>query len=112
MPSLRLRVNAEMPNALVPDIPFVGRREFGEIVGFEVNIGGGGTDALPVDRISAIEALIVQTDKEVTVDLGEILLQPGGLIVVYNGSPAVSPPTVANAGETTAKVRGAAFGGD
>lgn len=111
MPSLRLQVDAQMIDALVPDIPFAARQEFVQVRGFEYpQDTGGGAIAIPTSTVTTIQALLLQTDKEVTVALGNITLQPGGLIVIFNAVPATSPPTVTNASGSTAKIRGAVFG--
>lgn len=111
MPALRLTVNAKVIDALVPDIPFTGRREFVEVQGFEyTQASGGGAAAIPTSAIGTIQALVLQADKAVTVALGNITLQPGGIVVIYNGTPATNPPTVNNASGSTAAIRGVAFG--
>jgi hypothetical protein len=108
---LTLKVNAEVVNALVPNFPFVGRREYAEIMGFEyAQATGGGAVAIPTASIASLQALLLQADQEVTVALGNIVLSPGGLILVFDGIPATNPPTVTNASGSTTLVRGVGFG--
>lgn len=111
MAILRVTTNAEVVNALVPNFPFVGRREFTEIIGFEYQqVTGGGAVAIPTSNIATLQALILQTDKAVTIAMGNIVLSPGGLILVFDGTPATSPPTVTNASGSTALIRGIGCG--
>lgn len=111
MAVLRLNLNAAVVNALVPDFPFVARREYVEVQGFEYEQAtGGGAVVIPTGNIAALSALLLQADKAVTVALGNITLSPGGLILVFDGTPATSPPTVTNASGSTAKIRGVGFG--
>lgn len=111
MPALNLTVNAKLVDALVPDVPFSGRREYVEGNGFEyTQATGGGPAVLPVPNLSSINALIIQTDKQVTVAMGSIVLNPGGIIVVFDGTPATTPPTIDNASGSTARIRGVALG--
>ena len=111
MAIFRLTANAEVINALVPNFPFVGRREYVEVQGFEYEQAtGGGAVAIPTSQIGTISALLLQPDKQVTVALGNIVLSPGGLILIFDGTPATNPPTVTNASGSTAKIRGVAFG--
>jgi hypothetical protein len=108
---LTLKVYADIVNALVPNFPFVGRREYAEIIGFEyAQSTGGGAVAIPTASIAAMQALFLQADQEITVALGNIVLSPGGLILVFDGAPATNPPTVTNASGATALVRGVGFG--
>jgi hypothetical protein len=110
VPVLRLNVNAKVINALVPDLPFVGRREFVKVHGSEEVIADSDTLALPIGSIDTPQAVLLQTDKEVTVTLGAITLEPGGIIVVYGGTPATVPPEVENNSGDTASVRYVVFG--
>jgi len=98
---------ARVFDALVPDLPLVGRREFDEMQAFDVEFDD--TTAIPTQQIEEIQALVLQVDAEAVVTMGTITLAPGGFIVVYNGTPATSPPTVNPT--TSAVVRGVAFGG-
>lgn len=100
-----------MEDSLMPDLPFSARREFAEIQGFGFQLAsGGGAQALPT-ALLATQALVLQSDRQVTVKLGDIVLNPGGIIVVYNGTVATDPPTVTNASGLTANIRGVALGG-
>jgi hypothetical protein len=104
-------VNAKLIDALVPDLPFVGRREFVKVHGFEDTQADGTTDvAIATANIDTPQALVIQADKAVTVKLGAITLEPGGIIVVYGGTPATNPPTVSNASGETATIRGVVLG--
>ena len=111
MPALRLTVNAKVIDALVPDLPFQGRREFVEIQGFEYTQADGTSDvAIPSSSIATPQALVIQADKAITVDLGEVELEAGGIIVIYSGTPSTNPPTVSNDSGDTAAIRGVVFG--
>lgn len=111
MPALRLSVNAKVINALVPDLPFVGRREFVEVQGFEVTQADGvANEPVPTASIDTPQALILQSDTAITVDLGAVALEAGGIIVIYGGTPSTNPPTVTNDSGDTAAIRGVVFG--
>ncbi len=103
-------MNAKVIDALVPDLPFVGRREFVKMHGSEETVADSDTLSLPIGSIATPQAVIVQADKEVTVNLGAITLAPGGIIAIYSGTPATVPPTVDNASGETATVRYVVFG--
>jgi hypothetical protein len=108
VPGLRLSIMARVLDALVPDLPFVGRREFAEMQAFEVEFSE--ETPIPTQQIEEHQAMVLQVDVASVVDMGTIALGPGGIIVVYNGVPTVSPPTVAP-DEGTVTVRGVVFGG-
>jgi len=111
MPSLRLRVDADVTDEFIPDFPFNARREFVETQGFDYQQPSDNTaTAIPTSKITTMQAMILQSDKLVTVAMGNITMNPGGLIVLYNCTPATNPPTVNNNSGSTAKVRGVAFG--
>lgn len=103
-------MNAKVIDALVPDLPFVGRREFVKVHGSEETVADGATLSLPIGSITTPQAVIVQSDKAVTVTLGAITLEPGGVIAIYSGTPATVPPTVDNNSGETAAIRYAVFG--
>ncbi len=111
MPIVRLSVETDLSDSLVPDLPLSIRREFAEVAGFEnAQASGGGAQAIPTSHIATPKVLVVQCDKTVTVVLGAITLSPGGFIVIVDGAPATNPPTVDNASGSTAKVRGVVLG--
>lgn len=111
MAVLRLAVNAEVVNVSIPEFPFVVRRDYGEAAGFEYDqADGSGPVAIPTSQIGTLKTLALTVDKAVTVSLGDIVLEPGGLVLIYGGVPATSPPTVDNASGDTAKIRGVALG--
>ena len=111
MPVLHLKIDPEVVDEPVPNLPFAVRREFVTMQSFDVQRAtGGGAVALPTTGITTLQALVLQSDKAVTVAMGNISLEAGGMIVVYGGTPATSPPTVTNASGSTATVRGIALG--
>jgi len=110
MPIVRLNVETDLPDSLVPDLPLSIRREFAEIAGFEKEQATGTTEAIPSSHIATPKVIIVQADKAVTVTTGTIALDAGGFIIIVGGTPATNPPTVNNASGSTAKVRGVVLG--
>lgn len=105
-----VRASLEAPESFVPNLPLSLRREFPEIDGFEVVVANGATDPLPSAHVATPRVVILQSDKAVTVTLGTIALQPGGFIIVCDGTPATNPPTVNNASGSAATIRGAVLG--
>jgi hypothetical protein len=106
----RIRATLDIEESIVPPLGLSLRREFAEVDAFEVQIADAATDPLPSAHITTPRAVIVQTDVEVTVTLGAITLQPGGYIIIADGTPATNPPTVNNASGGTATIRGAVLG--
>lgn len=111
MPIVRLIVETDFPDSLIQSLPFSVRREYSEIAGFEKEqVTGGGAIAIPTSHIGTPGVTVISSDTVVTVALGNITLSAGGFIIVVDGVPATNPPTVDNAGGSTAKIRGVVAG--
>ena len=122
MPTLKATVNLELDGVSIPGFPVVRRLEMPESQSFryeKVDDGNGSTFlAVPTAQIASIQALVVQTDQQLTfrfdgqTDAG-ILLNAGGLILVMDATidaSATTNITVNNNVQPTANITGIAAG--
>lgn len=119
MAFLQLRLNAEMADQLLPDLPYVRRREYDEVRAFAFDQAtGGGYQAAPITGLATIQLLILVPDKAITVrvngqtDAG-VPVGAGGLYVV--GETTIDNSSddavqIDNSSGSTVTVRGVAFG--
>lgn len=108
-----------MFDQLVPDLPFVRRREFDQLCAVAyTQASGGGYVAAPITNVTTIEALILSVDQPVTVRLAGqtdagTQVSAGGILVFFptsidnSGGDGVK---VNNASGSTVHVRGVALG--
>jgi len=122
MPTLKATVNLELDGVAIAGFPVVKRLEMDESQQFryeKVDDTDGTTFiAVPTGEIASIQALIVQTDQQLTfrfdgqTDAG-ILLNAGGLILVMDATidaSATTNITVNNNVQPTANITGLAAG--
>jgi hypothetical protein len=112
MPVIRAVVGLEVDGVPVPGFPLARRITVNEVQGFDYIKAVEGATALPLNQIgAAINALAVRPDAQVTIVLGQIKVNAGGLILVIDGDLGTgAQATVANASAGVAQVRGVGAG--
>jgi hypothetical protein len=119
MAFLNLRLSAEMLDQLVPDLPYVRRREYDEVRAFSFDQAtGGGYQSAPLTGLTTIQALILIPDKAVTVRVAGqatagAAIDAGGLYMLVGSSIDNSGGTgvqIDNSSGTTVNIRGLALG--
>lgn len=114
MPVLRLHVDADIKNLIMSALPYTRRLEFAQAVAFDYTQADGASFvAVPFAPITTIQALVLRSDKDVTVRLNGqtdagIPLNAGGILIVYDS--AMTGATVRNQSGDTASIDGAALG--
>ena len=122
MPSLKVSLNLELNGVSISGYPVVKRLELDESQSFryeKVDDTDGVTFVtLPIDQMTTIQALLVETDQQLTfrfdgqTDAG-ILLNAGGLILIMDATldaSATTNATVNNNVQPTANIKGIAAG--
>ena len=86
--------------------PLVRRLVVDDVQAFDYQKATGGGDiALPTNQIAALAALLVRTlDQPATVKLGNIVVNAGGIVIVFDAAPTTS--TIANASGSPTTVQG------
>lgn len=88
MPSLKLNVGAEMSDFLLPDLPYVRRQEFDEIVGVSYDQASAAFTNAPCASLTTIQAFVIQPDRDIDVRLGGASVSTrvlaGGVLVGMN----------------------------
>lgn len=119
MAFLSLRLTAEMFDQLLPNLPYVRRREYDEVRAFQFDQAtGGGYVNAPLTGLTTIQALILIPDQAVTIRVGGQtdggapieaggLYQLNGTTLDNSGGGAVQ---IDNSSGLTVNVRGIALG--
>lgn len=114
MAILRLHVDADVKNLIMSAIPYTRRVEFAQALAFDYEQANGASFVtVPVSPITTIQALILRSDKDVTVRLNGqsdagIPLKAGGILIVYDCE--MTAATVQNQSGDTAHLDGAVLG--
>lgn len=108
MPVLKAVIVLEVDGVAVPGFPYSRRITLDEGQGFDFIKADGVASALPVDQIAAVlKVLTVRADQVVTIALGKITLNPGGILLVVDADLGTgAQATVANASGANAQVKG------
>lgn len=123
MPNLKLSIQLEIDGNPVSGFPLVRRITVDELQQYQYEEPDDGDtvtfSALPADQIASIQALLVQTDQEITLrfdgqsDAG-IVLNSGGIILILDGTidagAGASNAKVNNNSGTIANLKGFAGG--
>ena len=119
MPTLEIIINVKEDGVVKPGFPRVRRISLDEIQTFRVESAtGGGFVTLPITSIDEIQALILQSDQQVTVRLdgqsdAGLVLNAGGLLIILDADIDASAATnvlVSNASGATANLEGLGAG--
>jgi hypothetical protein len=115
VPSARIAVNAELSDVLLPDLPFVRRDEYDEVIAFSYDQAtGSGYVAIPGSTaITTIQLVVLQPSGAVTVRINGQAdegtpVNAGGIFLCMN--TAITAITVDNSSGASVDIRGALFG--
>jgi hypothetical protein len=120
MSSIKVTINIELDAITLPGYPVIRRLEVDENQQFKYEkTSGGGFSALPLDQLGEIQALLLESDQQITLRLdgqsdAGIVLNPGGLIflmdVDIDAGAGASNASVENASGSTANIKGIGAG--
>lgn len=119
MPTLEITINVKEDGVVKPGFPRTRRISADELQSFRYEKAtGGGYVAVPTNQLDEVQALIFETDQQVTVRLdgqsdAGIVLNAGGLLIIIDAdidAGSTTNVTVDNSSGSTANLEGLAYG--
>jgi hypothetical protein len=112
MATLKVSIDIELNGVRVQGFPMVRRVDLTEVQNFNViRATAGGYVALPLGELTTLQALLLTSDKALSVQLGateeaDITLASDGLILIIDGSNTASNAKASNASGVNAQIEG------
>ena len=116
MSTFKVTVNVELDSRSLPGYPKIRRLEVDENQQFKYEkTTGAGFTAIPLDQLAEIQALLLESDQQVTVRLdgqtdAGIVLNPGGLLLLLDvdidAGAGTSNASLENTSGSTANIQG------
>lgn len=103
MPGIRIKVEGQVENLLIPDLPYARRIEFAEAVAFKLSFASSASyQTVGLAQMGTLQSFILIPDQDITVRLAN--QSDGGVVVKADGIFALFDGTISNAADVGLKI--------